>query len=173
MYCLKVEKLGNNVNNENKIFDSTIFSFENFRNLYVKKLRFDRKGNQDFKYRTSIYKISNEGLSIELLSDMKLYEEIKNIQNELKSSNTNYSFIRKVLKGSRRAYSIKGNVLIIHPKSLKLEIEMVRTTPKYEIRRNGKLLFEETSQVDIVDRLKNEYGIDLYKKSENIKKIDL
>ena len=162
MYCLKVEKLKNNKDlNVKTVIDTTYISFEDFEDLYNDKQLFDKKGNRYYSYKTSVYKISNNGVKIEMLNDLNLYKEVENIDRELQKALTDYSYIRKVLSKTKKKFYIKDNVLIVSPKKLKLEIEKVKTTPKYEVRLNGELLFTESTQTDIVKILKNEYNISL------------
>lgn len=171
MYCLKVEKIKNGNASDSlvlkEIVDTSYMSYDNFRDLYEMKQMFDRKGNRYYLYKTTVYKISNNGVRIEELTDTNLYREVENVENELKQSLTSYSFIRKVLgKGKKKFYvenskKSKNDILVISPKSLKLEIEKTKTTPKYEVRQNGKLLFVETAQNEIVTILKRDYGIAL------------
>lgn len=162
MYCLKIEKLKSNKDIKAKtIIDTTYVSFEDFEDLYKEKQMFDRKGNRYYSYKTSVFKVSNNGVRIEKLNDINLYKEIENVDNELQKALTDYSYIRKVLSKSKRKFYIKNNVLIVSPKKLKLEIEKVKTTPKYEVRLNGELLFTESTQTDIVKILKKDYNIAL------------
>lgn len=163
MYCLKVEKIKNGNASDSlaleEIIDTSFTSYENFKDLYEKKQMFDKKGNRYYKYRTTVYKVSNNGVRIEQLTDKNLYREIENVEQELKQSLTSYSYLRQVLDKGKRKYFVKGNVLYVSPKSLKLEIEKTKTTPKYEVRLGGKLLFEETAQNEIITVLKRDYNI--------------
>lgn len=171
MYCLKVEKIKNKNASDSlllkEIVDISYMSYDNFRDLYEKKQMFDKKGNRYYSYKTTVYKVSNNGVRIEELTDTNLYKEVKNIENELSQSLTSYSYIRQVLSRGKKKFYVekskksKNDVLVISPKSLKLEIEKTKTTPKYEVRQNGKLLFVETAQNEIVTILKRDYGIAL------------
>lgn len=164
MYCLKVEKIKNGNSdslNVEVVMETTYTSYEFFKDLYEKKQMFDRKGNRYYKYRTSVYKVSNNGVRIEQLTDTNLYREIENVEKELKQSLTCYSYLRQVLDRGKRKYYVKDNVLYVSPKSLRLEIELVKKTPKYEVRQNGNLLFTETAQNEIIKVLNDEYGIRL------------
>ena len=171
MYCLKVEKIKNGNASDSlvlkEVADISYMSYDNFRDLYEQKQIFDRKGNRYYSYKTTVYKVSNNGVRIEELADTNLYKEVENVENELKKSLTSYSYLRKVLSMGKKKYYVenskksKNDVLVISPKSLKLEIEKTKTTPKYEVRQNGKLLFVETAQNEIVTILKRDYGIAL------------
>lgn len=176
MYCLKIEK----INKENKSSSINLekvesveyLSFENFKDLYFEKQRFDRKRSKIYKYDTTVYKISNEGKRVEQLTDTNSYDLVSNIDRELKDSLTSYSYLKQVFDKMGVKFSvgksngITGNVLIVRVGSDKLEIEKVKMTPKYEIRKcvgkNGKgreLLFCETAQNEIISTLKVMYGL--------------
>lgn len=169
MYCLKVEKMKNGNASDSlvlkSIVDVTYMSYDNIKDLYEEKQMFDRKGNRYYSYKTTVYKISNNGVRIEQLTDTNLYKEVENVEDELKQSLTSYSYLRKVLSMGKKKYYVinskksKNDILVISPKSLKLEIEKTKTTPKYEVRQNGKLLFVETVQNEIVTILKRDYNI--------------
>lgn len=179
MYCLKVEKIKNRNNSDSlvleKIVDTSYTSFENFKDLYETKQMFDRKGNRWYKYKTKVYRVSNNGVEIRELSDESLYREILNVERELKKSYTIYSYLRQVLDLGNNKYwigkskAIDRSVLCVKMKNKKiLEFELVRKTPKYEVRLvDGKrtdLLFTESSQNEIISILRKDFGIDLSKK---------
>ena len=112
MYCLKVEKIKNGNASDSlvlkEVADISYMSYDNFRDLYEQKQIFDRKGNRYYSYKTTVYKVSNNGVRIEELADTNLYKEVENVENELKKSLTSYSYLRKVLSmGKKKYYVIK------------------------------------------------------------------
>lgn len=174
MYCLKVEKYRTESKCKDfairEVVDTQFLSFENFRDLYEMKQSFDRKGNRWYKYSTNVYKVSNNGVRIEELTDKNLYKEIQNLDRELHDSITSYSYLRSILEKGKLTFFVKQSkdtgrdILYVKLKDKKvLEIEKTRKTPKYEVRFGKDLLFEETAQNDIVRILKNEYNIELDK----------
>lgn len=168
MYCLKVEKVKSGKNeslNVENVLEVNYISFEDFKDLYKKKQMFDKKGNRYYKYRTIVYKVSNNGVMIEQLTDKRLYKEIENVERELKQSWSCYSYLRQILERGKKKYYVENNVLCIKSRKVNLEIELVRKTPKYEVRvvENGKArhLFYETAQNEIIKVLDCEYDIRL------------
>lgn len=168
MYCLKVEKVKSGKNeslNVESVLEVNYISFEDFKDLYKKKQMFDKKGNRYYKYRTIVYKVSNNGVMIEQLTDKRLYKEIENVERELKQSWSCYSYLRQILERGKKKYYVENNVLYIKSRKVNLEIELVRKTPKYEVRvvENGKArhLFYETAQNEIIKVLDCEYDIRL------------
>lgn len=206
MYCLKVDKVKKNVKSEQSSFDSLnvvtvadtqYLSFDNFEKLYKEKQMFDKKVSKKYKYQTNVYKVSNNGLRVEKLSDNNIYSLVENLENEMTDSFKSYSYIKQLLENSGFDFKIisgydkdkysKYGILIIsgikverckvekflskgvgRPKKTEivtLEIEKVKSTPKYEVRilDNGvsKIMFCESTQNEIVRILNNDYGISL------------
>lgn len=204
MYCLKVDKIKKNVKSEQSSLDSLnvvmvadtqYLSFDNFEKLYKEKQMFDKKVSKKYEYQTSVYKVSNNGLRVEKLSDSNLYSLVENMESEMTDSFKSYSYIKQLLENSgfdfkiisgydKDKYSKYGILLICgikverckvekflskgvgRPKKTEivtLEIEKVKSTPKYEIRilDNGvsKIMFCESTQNEIVRILNNDYGI--------------
>lgn len=201
MYCLKVDKIKKNVKSDSlnvvAVADTQYLSFDNFEKLYKEKQMFDKKVSKKYEYQTSVYKVSNNGLRVEKLSDSNLYSLVENMESEMTDSFKSYSYIKQLLENSgldfkiisgydKDKYSKYGILLICgikverckvekflskgvgRPKKTEivtLEIEKVKSTPKYEIRilDNGvsKIMFCESTQNEIVRILNNDYGIRL------------
>lgn len=212
MYCLKVDKVKKNVKSDSlnvvAVADTQYLSFDNFEKLYKEKQMFDKKVSKKYEYQTSVYKVSNNGLRVEKLSDKSLYskeldtmakhcisEKVENMESEMTDSFKSYSFLKQILEKDNFDFKIisgydkdkysKYGILLIcgikverckvekflskgvgRPKKIEivtLEIEKVKSTPKYEIRilDNGvsKIMFCESTQNEIVRILNNDYGI--------------
>lgn len=199
MYCLKVDKVKKNVKSDSlnvvAVADTQYLSFDNFEKLYKEKQMFDKKVSKKYEYQTNVYKVSNNGLRVEKLSDNNIYSLVENLENEMTDSFKSYSYIKQLLENSGFDFKIisgydkdkysKYGILIIsdvkverckvekflskgvgRPKKTEivtLEIEKVKSTPKYEVRilDNGvsKIMFCESTQNEIVRILNNDYGI--------------
>lgn len=199
MYCLKVDKVKKNVKSDSlnvvAVADTQYLSFDNFEKLYKEKQMFDKKVSKKYEYQTSVYKVSNNGLRVEKLSDSNIYSLVENMESEMTDSFKSYSFLKQILERDNFDFKIicgydkdkysKYGILLIcgieverckvekflskgvgRPKKTEivtLEIEKVKSTPKYEIRilDNGvsKIMFCESTQNEIVRILNNDYGI--------------
>ena len=199
MYCLKVDKIKKNVKSDSlnvvAVADTQYLSFDNFEKLYKEKQMFDKKVSKKYEYQTSVYKVTNNGLRVEKLSDNNIYSLVENMESEMTDSFKSYSYIKQLLENSGFDFKIisgydkdkysKYGILVIssvmverckvekflskgvgRPKKTEivtLEIEKVKSTPKYEIRilDNGvsKIMFCESTQNEIVRILNNDYGI--------------
>ncbi len=59
-----------------------------------------------------------------------------------------------LIKCDVRSFYVENNILYINDNGNNIEVEMVRKTPRYEVRYNGKLVSDsETSQNDILDKI--------------------
>lgn len=201
MYCLKVDKIKKNIKSDSlnvvAVADTQYLSFDNFEKLYKEKQMFDKKVSKKYEYQTNVYKVSNNGLRVEKLSDSNLYSLVENMESEMTDSFKSYSFLKQILERDNLEFKIisgydkdkysKYGILLIcgikverckvekflskgvgRPKKTEivtLEIEKVKSTPKYEIRilDNGvsKIMFCESTQNEIVRILNNDYGIKL------------
>ena len=146
MYILEVRNKGQVGRNKN----SNILSFEDFDFLLREKEKYEVNGNICF-----VYKVSNDGREIKRLSEKSSYVNVVDLEKEQKKSWRQYVRIRdKLVKGGYRNFYVKNNVLYICDNGNVFEVEMVRKTPRYEVRFNGKLVSDsETSQNDIIEKL--------------------
>ena len=87
MYCLKVDKIKKNVKSDSlnvvAVADTQYLSFDNFEKLYKEKQMFDKKVSKKYEYQTSVYKVTNNGLRVEKLSDNNIYSLVENMESEM------------------------------------------------------------------------------------------
>ena len=145
MYVLEI-RTGNKGRNKNSNFRS----FENFEFLMREKVELEKNGNKCL-----VYKVENNGKEVSRLSDKNEYVLVSDLDKEWRKGWKQYCNIRKVLmeRGILDFY-VDNDILYIKNENSVIEVEMVRKTPRYEVRRNGVLIYDkETSQNDIVDKL--------------------
>lgn len=146
MYILEVRDKGQIGKNKN----SNIMSFEDFDFLLREKEKFEVNGKLCF-----VYKVSNDGKEVSRLGKKSNYVNVVDLSKEQRKSWKQYVSIRdKLLKCGYRDFYVKNSILYICNNGNVIEVEMVRKTPRYEIRFNGKVVSDsETSQNDIIEKL--------------------
>lgn len=151
MYVLEFRKekqIGRNKN-------SQIRSFEDFEFLMREKIKLEKLGNKCL-----VYKICNNGKSVTRLVDKDKYVEVTNFDKEYRKGWKMYVNIRdRLVKRGIRDFYVDNDILYIKDNNDILEVEMVRKTPRYELRKNGKTLYDTiTSQNDLADILFTKKG---------------
>ena len=148
MYVLEIVENGKVGRNKNSNFKS----FEDFEFLLRKKDEEEKIGNKCL-----VYKIENNGKEVMRLNDKKMYQLVTNFDKEIKKGWKQYVNIMDMLiKCDVRSFYVENNILYINDigNGNNIEVEMVRKTPRYEVRYNGKLVSDsETSQNDIIDKI--------------------
>lgn len=148
MYVLEVVENGKKGRNKNSNFKS----FEDFEFLLRKKDEEEKVGNKCL-----VYKIENNGKEVMRLSDKKMYKIVTDFDKEIKKCWKQYvSIMDMLVKCDIRSFYIENNILYINNEGTQIEVEMVRKTPRYEVKYNGVMMSDsETSQCDIIDKMFN------------------
>lgn len=148
MYVLEVVENGKKGRNKNSNFKS----FEDFEFLLRKKDEEEKVGNKCL-----VYKIENNGKEVMRLSDKKMYKIVTDFDKEIRKCWKQYvSIMDMLVKCDIRSFYIENNILYINNEGTQIEVEMVRKTPRYEVKYNGVLVSDsETSQADIIDKMFN------------------
>ncbi len=146
MYVLEIREKGKIGRNSNKNYKS----FEDFEFLMREKADLETKGFLCF-----VYKISNNGKEVSRLNDKSVYEVVTDFDKEYRKSWKQYVSIRnKLVENGYRDFYVDNNILYINNEGVVIEIEMVRKTPRYEVRYNGKVVSDsEVSQNDIIEKM--------------------
>lgn len=134
----------------------SIISFEDFEFLMREKEKYEKSGNK-----CSVYKIGNNGKDITRLTDMTEYTKVVDFDKEFRKGWKQYVSLRdKLVKVNVRTFYVENDILYIENGTDTIEVEMVRKTPRYELRKNGKVLFDDiTSQNDLIDKLFTKKGL--------------
>ena len=148
MYVLEVVENGKKGRNKNSNFKS----FEDFEFLLRKKDEEEKVGNKCL-----VYKIENNGKEVMRLSDKKMYKIVTDFDKEIRKCWKQYvSIMDMLVKCDIRSFYIENNILYINNEGTQIEVEMVRKTPRYEVKYNGVMMSDsETSQNDIIDKMFN------------------
>ena len=150
MYVLEVVENGKKGRNKNSNFKS----FEDFEFLLRKKEVEEKVGNKCL-----VYKIENNGKEVMRLNDKKMYQIVTDFDKEIRKCWKQYvSIMEMLIKVDIRDFYIENNILYINDVNNcnNIEVEMVRKTPRYEVKYNGVLVSDsETSQNDIIDKMFN------------------
>lgn len=156
MYVLEVVENGKKGRNKNSNFKS----FEDFEFLLRKKDEEEKVGNKCL-----VYKIENNGKEVMRLSDKKMYKIVTDFDKEIRKCWKQYVSIMDMLVKCEirdfyigRSENSLNNILYIldNNNGNNIEVEMVRKTPRYEVKYNGVMMSDsETSQADIIDKMFN------------------
>ena len=161
MYVLESREKNQVGRNSNKNYKS----FEDFEFLMREKKDLEVKGFLCF-----VYKVSNNGKEVSRLSDKSVYEVVTDFDKEYRKGWKQYVSIRnKLVENGYRDFYVDNNILYIRNENVNIEIEMVKKTPRYEVRYNGKVVSDcEVSQNDIIEKMfskvKGENGFRLLKR---------
>ena len=149
MYVLEVREKGKVGRNSNNNFKS----FEDFEFLMREKAEIEK----DTENICLVYKISNNGKEVTRLTNKNDYVVVTDFDKEYRKGWKQYVSIRDMLvKTNNRDFYVDNDILYIKNGNDTIEVEMVRKTPRYEVRKNGKLVADNfTSQNDIIDRIFN------------------
>lgn len=147
MYILEIRKTEQK--GRNKL--SNFRTFEDFEFLMREKVELEK----DTENICLVYKISNNGKEVTRLTNKKDYKVVTDFDKEWRKGWKQYVSIREMLiKTGNRDFYVDNGILYIKNGDDVIEIEMVRKTPRYELRKNGKLIDDSfTSQADIIDRI--------------------
>ena len=146
MYVLECREKSQRGNTKNSGYKS----FEDFEFLMREKENMELKGFLCF-----VYKISNNGKEVSRLNDKSMYEVVTDFDKEYRKGWKQYVSIRnKLVENDYRDFYVDNNILYINNEGVLIEIEMVRKTPRYEVRYNGKVVSDsEVSQNDIIEKM--------------------
>ena len=140
MYVLEYMENGNKKYN----------SFENFEFLMTRKQELENNGNTCL-----VYKMNNNGTEVSRLTDMGLYQVVTDFNKEVRKTWKQYCYLRQYLQEiGLNDFFVDNNILYIMERNNVIEVEKVRTTPRYEVRKNGKVIYDnENAQNEIVKKL--------------------
>lgn len=131
-------------------------TFDNFEFLLNRKKELEKKGNTCL-----VYKMSGKGdKTVAFKGDRNLYNVVTDFDKEVKKAWTQYVYIRTFLQDlGFKDFFVENNILYIKSGRNNFEIEKVRSTPRYEIRKNGIVLYDrENAQNEIVKKFFNNKG---------------
>lgn len=157
MYVLEFRNKSQVGRNSNKNFKS----FEDFEFLMREKAELESNGNICL-----VYKISNNGKEVTRLTDKNEYVIVTDFDKEYRKGWKQYVSVRNMLmENGYKDFCVENDILYIHNGTDTIEVEMVRKTPRYEIRYNGVIVSDkETSQEDIIDKIFNKNRTKLLKR---------
>lgn len=149
MYVLEIREKGKVGRNSNNNFKS----FEDFEFLMREKAEIEK----DTENICLVYKISNNGKEVTRLTNKNDYVVVTDFDKEYRKGWKKYVSLReKLVKTGYKDFYVDNDILYIKNGNDTIEVEMVRKTPRYEVRKNGKLVADNfTSQNDIIDRIFN------------------
>lgn len=143
MYILEFRK-----NERGKTKKDNFKSFENFEYLLREKNKLEVMGNKCF-----VYKLNSNGKIVKRLADKKDYVEVKDLRKEEINNYKQYIVLCKELcKCKDVEFYIDNGILYYMYGNDLFEVEMVRKTPRYVVRKNGVVHYDKLNgQVDMID----------------------
>jgi uncharacterized circularly permuted ATP-grasp superfamily protein len=147
--------------------NSNFKSFEDFEFLMREKENIENDyKNKGIEVVCIVYKISNNGKEVTRLTNRSQYKVVTDFDKEYRIGWKQYCSVReKLVENNIRDFYVDNNILYIKNGEDIIEVEMVRKTPRYEVRKNGVVVYDSiTSQNEVIDKIFNKNGNKLRKR---------